>query len=1660
MFENTRKTKKIVALFLVFTMMLAHTFTVVQYAATSLGKQNSSETNENVNYDAVFVVNDEKKGYDYTADMKEKDLKLKLNVGVEKSGYLKNASIELDAENGLNFEIGEVELNDLIQKIENNKISLNQINVDDNAEVVLPISYKDSDSIDNLSKVTSAKLSGVYVNDLGEENKISETVKLRLTWNTNSELNVSSEITKYIPYNSDNKSGVIVQTLVRMNMSDKAELVGKENLEIKALDLEGLELDKVTVIRNNEAEFTSDDWKYNKEDKTISINLENKESKDFIKEEFLVTYIFDGKKEIELPLKLDSKIKATVEMFGSNEKIEAEKEESYTVSEKVGEIISVKSEITEDLLNKGNMIADKYNKAKEYVTNYEVNHRINVSSTDLVEKISITDIDENFKVADTAYSTVNSSNYKDIKVSKEEFSRILGTDGKISIMSRGEEVASIDSTSKVDEKGNYITSISKEVSRITINTTAPKSEGNINIKADKEIKDTEFGIEDVKKFDSISYESQGSIYLTGDTQNKVSENSDLVKLENTKTDAGITINKKSLSTIANNENVEIKVSLNNDELGTDFYQNPKFEITLPEYITEVDFKNVSIANSGDDFKIENASANVVDGRVVINVQLSGTQTSYPLNKLTDGTNIIINTNMRLNLLTPSKDDTIKMTYTNDIATEYKDEGKDEAKVSYVAPSGVISVNTVSNYAGEDSKVTSVEQGEKTDKIEIFDEAKTATMDILVMNNKDNVVKDVKVLGRIPFKGNKDVKTGADLGTTVDTKLASLIKSNEENKVNVTIYYSENGEATDEIGVASNGWTTDVTDLSKIKSYLIVADGYEMNKADILRFSYDYTIPENLEHNNNIFGSFETLYTNVSELSEKSEVSTPDLVGLTTGKGPNLKVETKVNIDNESVKKYEKVTYTAEITNTGEEAASNVKVETVLPEGTSFVEYQKQGSIYEEKGWKYIEGRENTETFDTIKPGETKKVEFIVEANSVEEDAKNLEWKTDITAKDLAKTLESETITTAIEKADVVVEESTETIADIIEANNELTYVIAVRNTSGRDLSNVKIEKDLPELLRYSDNYVQGLDEELNPIKNRNNCNYDIDTRKVTWTIDNLGDGLTEYVVLEAVAGNLTGDVYQDRITTNSKVTVDSNVYYTGEITELIARPKLVVEQVSNTADNFVSEGEEVSYTIKVKNEGIVQANQVQVTDELPDEVTIKSLKYEIDGNKSSRAVSNNEDAVVYTSIAPDSELVFDVVAVANEISLSQKAVSNIARVESANAGTVSTNAINNIVEQSAKVDSTETVENRSEIAETSSTTTSEGSRAQEVKSVNNNRYKITGTAWFDQNTNGQKDNKDSGVEGIKAVLVDTSTGNRIQTVATSENGEYSFSNLPDGKYYVIFYYNSSRYGLATYKKEGINDNVNSDVINSQIEEDGQTKIVAVTDAITISGGSKSNVNIGLVAASIFDLSLTKTVSSITVQNEQGTKKYDYDNLTLAKVELPAKYAAESKVLVEYKLTIKNEGDVEGYAKKIVDYKPAGMDFSTELNPNWYEGSDGNLYNEELVNTPLAKGQEKTITLVLSREMTETNTGIVNNTAEIAESYNRLGIADRNSTPGNKSQSENDLGRADTIISISTGNTLIYISLIISIITIAIILIIVIRMNKYKIKWYLHKKEVI
>ena len=183
-----------------------------------------------------------------------------------------------------------------------------------------------------------------------------------------------------------------------------------------------------------------------------------------------------------------------------------------------------------------------------------------------------------------------------------------------------------------------------------------------------------------------------------------------------------------------------------------------------------------------------------------------------------------------------------------------------------------------------------------------------------------------------------------------------------------------------------------------------------------------------------------------------------------------------------------------------------------------------------------------------------------------------------------------------------------------------------------------------------------------------------------------------------------------------------------------------------------------------------------------------------------------------------------------------------------------------------------------------------------------------------------------------------------------------------------------------------------------MEITGKEQTVAVSDTIKITNSNARNIDIGLIELDKSDMRLDKYISAVTVTYGNTVKTYNYNNLKVAKVEIPAKELKNATVIVEYKIVVTNEGSIANYVKKVVDYTPKDMKFNSELNRDWYAASNGDLYNSSLANTKIEAGQSKELSLTLTKKMTENNVGIVNNNAEIYEVYNEEGKQDIDSNP--------------------------------------------------------------
>ena len=102
-----------------------------------------------------------------------------------------------------------------------------------------------------------------------------------------------------------------------------------------------------------------------------------------------------------------------------------------------------------------------------------------------------------------------------------------------------------------------------------------------------------------------------------------------------------------------------------------------------------------------------------------------------------------------------------------------------------------------------------------------------------------------------------------------------------------------------------------------------------------------------------------------------------------------------------------------------------------------------------------------------------------------------------------------------------------------------------------------------------------------------------------------------------------------------------------------------------------------------------------------------------------------------------------------------------------------------------------------------------------------------------------------------------------------------------------------------------------------------------------------------------------------------------------------------------------------------------MILSSDLNEQWYEEDEG-LYTNELEGNPIKPGETKLVTLVLKRDMTENNTGLISNIAELDEVSYEIEMDDEDGEIVDKTSQ--DSKRADLIIGVKTGEAIMYLSI--------------------------------
>ena len=1692
-----QKLIKVIAMLLTTTILYANSATVVSYAADNflsakaLENQGTSTTNENVEFDVYY----DGGKHTVSADVNAEDTKLNIALNVKKAGYLKDAVVDFS---DTNFKIAKTEESDNIQAVdaENKKISFNQINNGENVTETINIALdkKDEISEDMFDRDNTIKFTGTYVNAKGEEVAVKKNIVVHTSWTASTaKAKLDYEITKYIPYSANNVSKLITQGKITSYVENSVLPIKNTNIEVNAPKINNKYPEVVTVVANstnatngdaNGDNFSKNNWSYDSTTGKITITVNNNAVNGKIQwaknttDEFIVTYIYssdvyEAVKDSVTRVTYDASSSMNLYVQSGVNKVSAHVDGYEDQTKKIGDIVEFTSDATQSV-SKGyiynNKNAEDENKKE---TEYNTKYIANVSYADIIDEIEIKQNIDQFVTANgnEQSTTVGGTNYaydKALTISKQEFDKVLGENGEITILNEaGTTLATINKDTEVKDNKIVLNLATFNTNSIIIKTSKPQSEGNIIFEITKALaKNIEYSTSQLKNFTQIKTQVIGTA-KNADTDIVNTESTKNIDLTEPTQKASITTSNNRLSTIVKNENVEIKVTLENDSADDTMYSNPTIRITFPANIETLTIKDSKVYFD-DELEIDEGSIKSYEnenGTKTLEFKLKGTQTKYN-NAAAKGATIVLSTDITLNTLTPTTNTQITAEITNGDSTVTTV----STDVKYIAPSGVVTTNSMTGYNG-DEKIEVINGESQKALIPTKAEQKEVTYTMNVINNYENTLDHVVVLGRTPFKDNKDVSTSLSLGSNITMPLASGITVTGVDTSKVTVYYSENGEATTDLSNSQNGWTTSVTDYTKIKSYMIVLnEDYAMNGGDTITFSYKATLPANLDYDQEVYENYGVFFNNNKTSGTITDKAIATKIGFTTGSIAKLDAKLTSTIgEGASVKSGEILEYELTINNTGAIDAENTKVEIKLPPELSFIPGKDDDYTYkpevetpdveENSSKEYNENDLITDDYNSIKELSNKLLDNIysgiddsqynsilivnlgkVNANSTIKKTLKFQTQSYETVKVEVKAsvgysdvtpIETNTVSNIIEKVSFNTQISS--MYSSRKEGEKYSFQVTVKSSqysynddegsADNNRKNTVLTFTLPDELEYESIQLTKLNEDTAQYDDiTSTTNVKVNGKKVTVNIGEVDGERGKILTVNAKVGKLSDGVYKKDVTLTSNVKADgTETENIKDISVTINKPGVSVAQTANIPEGTtISAGEDFVYTFTAQNLSDIYLNDVEFTDVLPKEVQFKYIEIIYEDGTIDNEVDINGDGSINAKfyLLANQKVTINVHVVANSID-SDTNISNKAKFTHEDIKEVETNSVAHIIKHFEKNDVN-------------------------VDPDDNNKEtrKVIGTVWVDANKDGVKDANEQRVSGVKVLLLNNNTSNIamnsnneqcITTIGT--DGSYMFNNVPQGKYSVIFFYDSAKYSPTTYKKSGVSEEKNSDAIDKTVNYEGKDQIAAVTEEIVLADTNQFNIDLGIVEDAKFDLKLDKVVQAITVNNGKNTKEHVY-NSKLAKLDFESKYANTSSIVVEYKFTITNEGGIAGYVKKLADYLPEELKFNSELNKDWYEGKDGVIYNASLANTIINPGESKEVTLILTKNMNgDDDFGLINNSAEIYETSNDYGALDIDSTPGNKATNEDDYSTANVLTSVKTGDIVIYTTLIVTIIAI-------------------------
>ena len=467
---------------------------------------------------------------------------------------------------------------------------------------------------------------------------------------------------------------------------------------------------------------------------------------------------------------------------------------------------------------------------------------------------------------------------------------IFGDDGKIKLYDENDNL--IETFTK-ENWGEYTSSApyKTNLKKIKIVTTSPQNNYSFYVYQIKELNDeaiankyTEnefYNINTIYKYSTATVKS-----TAGTTFENGSDEWSYSRTENADYDypysiANVDLNKFEIAN-QKTENIKLTISTYAGNFLEKSWKNGKFLVELPSEIMDVEIKDIKA--SDNKVKILQYFVFEENGKKLVRIDTQNEEECLY--------SITLDLDVAGNPLYSTKSVPIKLYAYNDNCDNYLYKTSDiydldgdllntdsigyrTVPLKLISSQGLITAEYITDY----DDLGSITIAPNVAEIDRSDEARTAKVNISIANNYSETISEMKILGKVPFEGNKYILTDSDLGSQYTTHMKNAITVPDVLQTYTTVYYSENENPTEDINDSSNGWTQNVSDFSSIKSYLIDLGDYILTNDGNKVFSYDVEVPANVGYNKLAFTTHAVYYTLDTTAGKFKTQTQPNKVGM-------------------------------------------------------------------------------------------------------------------------------------------------------------------------------------------------------------------------------------------------------------------------------------------------------------------------------------------------------------------------------------------------------------------------------------------------------------------------------------------------------------------------------------------------------------------------------------------------------------------------------------------------------------------------------------------------------------------------------------------------------------------------------------------------------------